>query len=722
MAGSQGLSYGFALLVLSLVAVGTLSVALAVRAARRGASRGAPEFALLMAAVALWCFGHFFELACVTDAWKIFWAKVQYISILSVPVIWLLMAARYTGRLHLAAAPRIAAISLIPAATLILVFTNELHSLVWSRIARDPATGILVFSHGPWFFVNWAWAYLLLGTGTVLLLASLFTSPPEYRSQSAAVIVGCIIPWIGNLLYILGVYSAPVDITPFCFAASGFAFGWALFSRRFLDIVPIARDTVIDHMQEPMVVLDDSDRIVDANPSARALMEAGTRSLSGLSAGRVFPAWRRVIECARGEHCVIDNVALTVDRELRIFQAEVSTLRDARGRLTGRVMVLHECGRRRIVEEGLRRSEEKYRQLVESLGDVFFCLDQQGRVTYVSPTIARVTGYSPHQVMGAVYARFIHPEDLAVMEDGIRRTYRGIRGAAEFRLLDADGTTRHFRAYAYPLLENRRVIGLTGIMTDVTEKKKLVDQLRQAQKMEAIGKLVGGIAHDFNNNLTVIRGFAEMLLMGRLEGESRELVSEISKATDRGAGLVRQLMAFSRKRNLQSFDANELVRGMSRILGQLLDTRASLVTRLAPDPVRVHADPGQIELALMNLAVNARDAMSDGGTLTIETSLGRSGAAGGRGEAVIRVSDTGCGMDDEVKRHLFEPFFTTKEPGKGTGLGLSTVHSIVTQSGGRIVASSERGKGTTFELRFPCRKRGKTRGPEAREPRSAQTT
>ncbi len=240
--------------------------------------------------------------------------------------------------------------------------------------------------------------------------------------------------------------------------------------------------------------------------------------------------------------------------------------------------------------------------------------------------------------------------------------------------------------------------------------------------MEAIGKLVGGIAHDFNNNLTVIRGFAEMLLMGRLEGESRELVSEISKATDRGAGLVRQLMAFSRKRNLQSFDANELVRGMSRILGQLLDKRASLVTRLAPDPVRVHADPGQIELALMNLAVNARDAMSDGGTLTIETSLGRSGAAGGRGEAVIRVSDTGCGMDDEVKRHLFEPFFTTKEPGKGTGLGLSTVHSIVTQSGGRIVASSERGKGTTFELRFPCRKRGKTRGPEAREPRSAQTT
>jgi PAS domain S-box-containing protein len=708
--GSQGLPYGYAMLVLSLAAAGALSVALAVSSARRRGSRGALEFSLLMAAVSIWCFGYFFELSGASDSWKISWARIEYIAIESIPVLWLLMAARYTGRMDLSRPARIAGLALIPLASLIMVFTNDSHHLMWKEILPDSVSGFLIlrFSHGPWFWVSMSYAYILLAVATVLFFSSLITAPPGYRSQAAAVVIGVTIPWIGNTLYLAGAYSLPVDLTPFCFTASGCAFAWALFCRRFLEIVPFARDAVIEHMQEPVVILDESDRIVDVNPSARALMAAGNRDLIGANAGRIFPAWRASIENARGDRDVVEGFSLPVDSGIRFFQADISVLRDRRGRRSGKVIVLHDSTRRRAVEENLRRSEEKYKGLVESLGDVFFCLDPRGNVTYISPMIGRITKHKPEDLVGANYTHFIHPDDIDVVSGGIRLSYRGIRGPAEFRLLDASGAVRHVRAYAYPLMEKRKVIGLTGILTDVTQQKHLVEQLHQAQKMEAVGRLTGGIAHDFNNLLTAINGFTEMLLVGQgIDGESREWVGEIRKSIDRGADLVRQLLAFSRKQKMQprALNVNDLIRGLEKILARLLEQGITLVTRLAKDPGKVFADPGQIELALMNLAVNARDAMPQGGTLTIETSRSHPPSGRGKSEVVLRISDTGYGMDEHVKSHLFEPFFTTKEPGKGTGLGLSTVYGIVKQSGGRIKVSSERGVGTTVELRFPCRER-----------------
>ncbi|HJW14445.1 MAG TPA: ATP-binding protein, partial [Thermoanaerobaculia bacterium] len=242
-----------------------------------------------------------------------------------------------------------------------------------------------------------------------------------------------------------------------------------------------------------------------------------------------------------------------------------------------------------------------------------------------------------------------------------------------------------------------------GTMIDITERKRLEEQFRQAQKMEAIGRLAGGVAHDFNNILTAILGYSD-LLGASLSASNplREEVEEIRKAAERAAALTRQLLAFGRRQVLilEVLDLNLLVREMERMLRRVIGEDIEIRTRYDPELGRVRADRGQLEQVLINLIINARDAMPSGGTITIET--GNAELDGHHLPAVmLAVGDTGCGMDAETRAHIFEPFYTTKEKGKGTGLGLATVYGIVEQSGGHVRVSSEPGRGATFRVFLP---------------------
>ncbi|HEX5782771.1 MAG TPA: ATP-binding protein, partial [Solirubrobacteraceae bacterium] len=246
---------------------------------------------------------------------------------------------------------------------------------------------------------------------------------------------------------------------------------------------------------------------------------------------------------------------------------------------------------------------------------------------------------------------------------------------------------------------------------DVTERLRLEERLGQAEKMEAIGRLAGGVAHDFNNLLTVISGYAEILL-ARSDLPGREQLAEISHAAEQAAGLTRQLLAFSRRQVLHPrvLDLNDIVAGMEPMVRRIIGDDVSVGVRLTPSLAAVEADQAQIERVILNLAANARDAMPNGGRLTIETANVEldDDYVTSRGEGtpgtnvLLAVSDTGVGMSEEVQRHLFEPFFTTKGPGAGTGLGLSTVFGVVKQSGGSIYVYSEEGRGTTFKIYLPA--------------------
>ncbi len=328
--------------------------------------------------------------------------------------------------------------------------------------------------------------------------------------------------------------------------------------------------------------------------------------------------------------------------------------------------------------------------------------------------MAQMYGYASAQELsgtrlGDLLARS-DPNNVEMLRAFLRSGYR--LADVESHERDRDGQPKVFLNNLVGIVEDGLLKRAWGTQRDITDLKRLEDQLRQAQKMEAVGRLAGGVAHDFNNLLTAILGSVELLLR-ELEPASplRQDAAEIKKAGERAAALTRQLLAYSRRQvlNPEVLDLNRVVADMDRMLQRLIGEDVDLLTRPAPDLDAVRADRGQIEQVLVNLVLNARDAMPQGGKLTIETANveldpgyveTHEGARAGA-YALLAVSDTGSGMDAETTAHLFEPFFTTKEVGKGTGLGLATVYGIVKQSEGYITAYSEPGHGTTFKIYLP---------------------
>ena len=371
---------------------------------------------------------------------------------------------------------------------------------------------------------------------------------------------------------------------------------------------------------------------------------------------------------------------------------------------------------RREMEEALFHSEKQFRNLLENVQLVAVMLDRNGNITYGNRYLLGLTGWSVEEILGKCWFDLFLPEDI---RESVRSVFHtGIRAASlpnqyENDILTRKGARRLVvwnNSILYGL--NGDVTGIASIGIDVTEHRSLEEQLRQAQKMEAVGRLAGGIAHDFNNLLTAIIGYGELLLLkiGKDNPLSNE-AGEIQKAAYKAASLTNQLLSFSRRQILRPevLDLNSIVRDVENMLNRIIEEHITLGLNLSGDLWNVKADRSRIEQVIVNLAVNAKDAMPKGGTLTIETrNLENDDAAaqmdpdiGPGAYAVISIRDTGHGMDRETMARIFEPFFTTKEVGKGTGLGLATVYGIVLQTGGHIRVRSEPGRGTTFSIYLP---------------------
>src|ERR1700722_11166661 len=364
-------------------------------------------------------------------------------------------------------------------------------------------------------------------------------------------------------------------------------------------------------------------------------------------------------------------------------------------------------------EQALRRSEARYRSLVQSSVYGIYRSSLEGRFLDVNPALITMLGYgSAEEVLMLDPERdvFAHSEEHARLIEEFRRTGRLDGMEVKWKRNDGKAITVRISGRAVSSADEPADV-LEAIAEDVTERRVLEDQFRQAQKMEAVGRLAGGVAHDFNNLLMVVSGYAEVLL-AKLDPlhPLHEKARAIQQASDRATTLTRQLLAFSRKQllELKVVDVNAIVSDMERLMRPLIGENVELVARLAPEAGFTRADVGQLEQVLMNLVVNAKDAMPNGGKLLIatenlavdESHRGQNFIHPGH-YVVLSVSDTGMGMDKETQSRIFEPFFTTKEKGKGTGLGLSTVYGIVKQSGGYVMVQSEEGQGTTFQIYLP---------------------
>lgn len=424
------------------------------------------------------------------------------------------------------------------------------------------------------------------------------------------------------------------------------------------------------------------------------------KDAAGAKAGEKRPRVFRVI-CKYGEEKAVNFISVTLTSGENIVACEDIT-------------------ERKRSEKALRDSEEKYRTILENIEDGYYEVDIAGNLTFFNESVCRLLGYSPNEMKGMNNRHFTDDENARKIYQAFNAVHRSGVPAKGFdwEIIRKDGTKRFIESSISLIRSDSDApVGFRGVVRDVTERKNLESQLRQAQKMEAIGTLAGGIAHDFNNLLQAINGYTQLLLWGKSENEpGHSELKEIEKAAGRAASLVRQLLAFSRKvaGQRRPLNLNQEVMDIEKVLKRTIPKMIELRVRPGKNLWAVQADPIQIEQIMLNLGSNAADAMPDGGSLTIQTKnvdldedfcRNHLGATPGK-YVLLTISDTGHGMDRETMQHIFEPFFTTKEIGKGNGLGLASVYGIVKSYGGYILCYSEVGQGSTFRIYLPAVEQG----------------
>jgi len=393
-----------------------------------------------------------------------------------------------------------------------------------------------------------------------------------------------------------------------------------------------------------------------------------------------------------------------------------------KGRLDGDLLVrsIRYASERGRAVEALERREEHYRSLIENSMDLISILNLDGTIRYVSPSHERMLGYPLDELVGRNVLSFVHSDDRARVQTALAKGNNG--RPVECRIRHCDGSWRVLESFSRDLSHVAGVNGMVVNARDITERKHLEEQLHHSQRLEAVGRLAGGVAHDFNNLLMVITGYSHMLLDAMHPSDpARQDLEQVVKASERATDLTRQLLAFSRRQGVRAalVNLNSLVPEMDRMLRRVLGEEIELIIRLAPELKTVRADPGQIEQVILNMVVNARDAMPSGGQLLIET---RNTGAPDRNSVTISISDTGIGMDSQVLSRVFEPFFTTKE--HGTGLGLATSYGIIKENGGDLRVDSTPAKGTCFHIELPAAEQtpGDLELPdEKRAPRGTET-
>ena len=466
--------------------------------------------------------------------------------------------------------------------------------------------------------------------------------------------------------------------------------------------------------------------ILNVNKTALATLGYQKEELVGKPVATIYPpeyhqkmnenfeTWKKT---GRLDEVEMEIVTKKGDRRTVLLTADA--VKDGDGRVFHSISVQRDITLRKKAEESLKDSERRYRQLFENVPVGLYRTSRDGEILEANPALVQMLGFPDLKSLKAVKAlgTYVNPEDRIRWREIMDRD--GIVQNFQKQLRRRDGSILWVEENAKTFSNSRGEQYYEGTLKDITgrkraeeEKAALQEQLRQSQKMEAIGQLAGGVAHDFNNLLTVIKGYSQLSLVDLKENDPlKPNIEEIKRAADRAADLTRQLLAFGRRQMMEMrvLDLNTLLRNLEKMLRRLIGEDISLITHFSKDLGKVKADPGQIEQVILNLVVNARDAMPNGGTLLIEIANVELDEAYAKKHTyvtpgryvMLSVGDTGVGMAPEVRDRIFEPFFTTKEKGKGTGLGLSTVYGIVKQSGGNIWVYSEPGQGTTFKIYLP---------------------
>ncbi|HMP74164.1 MAG TPA: histidine kinase N-terminal 7TM domain-containing protein [Kiritimatiellia bacterium] len=686
---------------------------------------GRHELALMLGALALWAVFGALEVLAVTVPAKAFMSALSYLGSQTCPVFFVLFALRYTqqeSRYPWLAGPWL---FFVPAISIVLAFTNQAHELVWASVSlpENGPLGPAFYARGRWFPLMMTYSYLLMLAGVFLLLRSAWRQRALHRWQLLLFALAALAPWLGSVLYMVRIpWLNGYDASPL-----GFVVGVPLIVltvRKFglMDLFPIARERIIENLPEGVLLVDAEGRVVDYNATAARM--TGLDMIGdpvGKPLAEATMVWPELVAFASGPAPALRLLERRANpHETHLVEADLSIIQLHPASPPGRMMVFRDITHRRRVEQALVESEQRYRLATRKTGQIVYEYNLETGKLYWAGAIPEITGYPEEEFANfrmKEWLEHVHPEDQAV---AARRIAKAERNHSDVTLMYR--FRRKDDRYVY--LEERGSVvvnpetgaaRMIGTMSDVTPTLLLQEQLHQSQKMEAIGRLAGGIAHDFNNLIMVILNSADILrseLPAPYAG--RPELEDILHASGRAAELTRQLLMFSRKQPLRRthHHPRQFLPEVRKLLQRIVGEDISLDLTMDSELPTVYIDVALVELAIMNLAVNARDAMPGGGRLSLRATAGAIPA----GEVVrmtekpssldgeyvrIDVEDSGTGIPEEHLKRIFEPFFTTKTVGKGTGLGLSTVLGIVRQHEGYIAAKSTPGEGTCFSIFLP---------------------
>jgi PAS domain S-box-containing protein len=449
---------------------------------RRATASGAMALVLLALASAEWSMGYALEIAGADLPTKIFWGKSQYIGIVLVPLSWVVFAYAYSTQGTRMTRRTMTLLSIVPFTTLLLALTTESHGLVWKDIQiRTIGTfSALDLTHGFWFWIYWVYSNILLLAGTIFILRSFRRTKGLFRRQNVILLIAVLTPWLGNVLYVLGLSPIPhLDITPFAFTISVVVFAWGIFSFKLVNLAPVARDLVVERMRDGMIVLDAHGNIVDINPAVQKALGLSAWQAIGQRARDVFRAWPSLVERYENMLEAQDEIMFDQGESQIWYELRMSPLIDSRDRLLGRVVTVRDITGKKWAEEALRLSEEKYRKIYENVADVIYETDNQGHLTSISPSVEKRGGYRPEELMGRhVMEFFAFPEQYAALDALIME--HGSVNDFEALLQRKDGTSTFVSITSHIIFDtNGQGVATEGVLRDITERKQAEERIRQ---------------------------------------------------------------------------------------------------------------------------------------------------------------------------------------------------------------------------------------------------
>ncbi len=711
------MKFEFSLYTLPLVAAAIISIWIFFNAWLRRKTAGAIAIAMLSVMLTIWLLGYALEIAGADLQTKLLCAKLQYIGIPLAPLFWLIFAYNYanpTRQLNLRA---MGLLAIIPLLTIVIAFTTEHHHLLWDElgISREGSFSALSVTHGVWFWIHSGYSYLLLLGGAVIVVRAILRNKGLYRGQAATMLIAVLAPWVGNILFLSGI--SPIrylDITPFAFTITLIAIAWGIFGFRLIDLTPLARDSVIEQMQEAMIVLDLQNRLVDMNQSALKLAGRTSAQAIGENVAQVFSRWASVLKNYKDTFNLTEEVNVGDEGNDIWYELIISPLHDSQKSLVGRVLVVRDITQR-------KKNEARLAQLsraVEASPASIVVTDIKGNIEYVNPKFTEVTGYSYEDAVGKNPRILKTDQTPAEVHAQLWQTIMaGKEWRGEFCNRQKNGDLYWELASISPITDSQgKTTHFIAVKEDITDRKRAEKQLADAhqQALEASrlkSQLLAKVNHELRTPLGGILGYAELLhggTFGILTDEQEQATGQIIESSRYLEIMVNELLdqaqieAKTLILRMRQFSPAAILREVESGISVLCRNKGiAFETCIEPElPEQLVGDDHRLKEIMINLAGNAVK-FTQSGSVHIRLFVP------GEDHWGIEVSDTGSGIPLEFQSAIFESFYQvdnaiTRE-NRGTGLGLSITKHLVELMGGHITLNSKIGEGSTFTVVLPLK-------------------